>query len=221
VGYKVAVPGGQGCCGALHLHGGRLVEARAFARRNIAAFELAGMEAIIVNAAGCGSTLKEYGHLLKDDPEWADRAAAFSGRVRDLSEFLAGTERFGKRVASPVHPAGPGGVTFHDACHLAHAQRITSQPRALLRAASGNELLPMPEPDVCCGGAGSYFLTQPGMAARLQDRKIDNILRSGAEIVVTTNPGCLIQIRAGLRRRGETRVRVEHIADYLGADLHR
>jgi glycolate oxidase iron-sulfur subunit len=219
-GYKVAVPDGQDCCGALHFHSGRLDEARAFARRNIAAFELAGLDAIIVNAAGCGSTLKEYGHLLKDDPKWAERAAAFSGRVKDLSEFLAGTEVFRKRMASSTNHPGPGRVTFHDACHLAHAQRITNQPRALVRAVSGKELLPMPESDVCCGSAGSYFLTEPGMAARLQDRKIDNILRSGAEIVVTTNPGCLIQIRAGLRRRGETRVQVVHLADYLGSDLN-
>jgi glycolate oxidase iron-sulfur subunit len=219
-GCHVAVPDEQGCCGALHLHGGRLDEARAFARRNIAAFEIAGLETIIINAAGCGSTLKEYGHLLKDDPKWAERATAFSGRVKDLSEFLAGTEVFRKRMATPLKHPGPGRVTFHDACHLAHAQRITNQPRALVRAVSGKELLSMPESDVCCGGAGSYFLTEPGMAARLQDRKIDNILRSGAEIVVTTNPGCLIQIRAGLRRRGETRVQVQHLADYLGSDLN-
>jgi glycolate oxidase iron-sulfur subunit len=219
-GYEVNIPKEQGCCGALHLHAGRLDEARAFARRNIAAFEVAGLEAIIINAAGCGSTLKDYGHLLKDDPDWAGRAARFSGKVRDLTEFLAGVG--GLRHQWADEPKRPGRVTFHDACHLAHAQRITSQPRELVRAVSGGELVPMPESDVCCGGAGSYFLTQPGMAVRLQDRKIDNILRSGAETVVTTNPGCLIQIRAGLRRRGELKVQVVHIADYLwdlGSDL--
>jgi glycolate oxidase iron-sulfur subunit len=219
-GYEVNAPKEQGCCGALHLHGGRLDQARAFARRNIAAFEVAGLEAIITNAAGCGSTLKEYGHLLKDDPDWSGRAARFSRKVRDLTEFLAGTG--GLRQHGVDEPKRPGRVTFHDACHLAHAQRITSQPRELVRAVSGGELVPMLESDVCCGGAGSYFLTEPGMAMRLQDRKIDNILRSGVETVVPTNPGCLIQIRAGLRRRGEMKVQVVHVADYLsglGSDL--
>jgi glycolate oxidase iron-sulfur subunit len=168
---------------------------------------------VIINAAGCGSTLKEYGRLLAEDPAWAEQAGAFSDRVRDLSEFLARVPGFDQllRTVDPLSES----VAFHDACHLVHAQQIAREPRELLRAVLGDRLVPMPESDVCCGGAGSYFLTQPGMAARLQDRKIDNVLRAGVGTVVTTNPGCLLQIRAGLRRRGNTSVRVEHIADFL------
>jgi glycolate oxidase iron-sulfur subunit len=212
-GCEVTVPSSQGCCGALHLHGGRLEEARAFARRNIAAFEPGRWDAIVVNAAGCGSALKEYGHLLKDDPEWADRAASFAARVKDLSEFLAGLDSFRSMLAGLDRAKGP--VAFHDACHLAHAQRIAREPRELVRAVAGDRLVPMPESDVCCGGAGSYFLTEPAMSARLQDRKIGNILLCGAATVVTTNPGCLIQIQAGLRKQGVTGVRIVHVADFL------
>jgi glycolate oxidase iron-sulfur subunit len=212
-GYDVKIPRGQGCCGALHLHGGRLEEARAFARRNVAAFGADKLEAIIINAAGCGSALKEYGHLLQDDGIWAERAKEFARRVKDLSEFLASVPHFKNMLA--VAPAASGRVAFHDACHLAHAQRIVREPRELVRAVAGEKLVAMPESDVCCGGAGSYFLTEPAMAARLQDRKVDNIVRSGAETIVTTNPGCWMQIRAGLRRRGQGKVRVVHLADYL------
>jgi glycolate oxidase iron-sulfur subunit len=216
-GYDVKIPRGQGCCGALHLHGGRLEEAREFARRNVAAFGGDELEAIIINAAGCGSALKEYGHLLRDDGVWAEGAKEFTGRVKDLSEFLAGVPRFKELLA--VAPGASGRVAFHDACHLAHAQRIVREPRELVRAVAGERLVAMPESDVCCGGAGSYFLTEPGMATRLQDRKVDNIVRCGAETIVTTNPGCLMQIRAGLRRRGQGGVRVVHLADYLAEAL--
>jgi len=212
-GYDVVIPPTQGCCGALHLHRGRRATAREFARRNLEAFGSDRLDAIIINAAGCGSALKEYGRLLADDPAWAKPARAFSDRVRDLSEFLAGDAGF--RQSLSARDPYPGLVAFHDACHLAHAQQIVREPRELLRAVLGDRLVSMPESDVCCGGAGSYFLTQPGMAARLQDRKIGNVLRAGAGTVVTTNPGCLLQIRAGLRRHGNTTVRVMHLADFL------
>jgi glycolate oxidase iron-sulfur subunit len=212
-GYDVVIPPTQGCCGALHLHRGRRETAREFARRNLAAFDSGRLDAVIINAAGCGSTLKEYGRLLAEDPTWAEQARAFSDRVRDLSEFLAGVPGFDQSLRAADSRSDL--VAFHDACHLAHAQQIVREPRELLRAVLGNRLVPMPESDVCCGGAGSYFMTQPGMAARLQDRKIGNVLRAGAGTVVTTNPGCLLQIRAGLRRRGNTTVRVEHLADFL------
>jgi glycolate oxidase iron-sulfur subunit len=216
-GYDVVIPTHQGCCGALHLHRGRRAAAQAFARRNLAAFGAGDLDAIIINAAGCGSTLKEYGRLLGDDPAWAESAKAFAERVRDLSEFLAGVPGFCRSLSTDGRV---GEVAFHDACHLAHAQQIVREPRELLRCAVGDGVVPIPESEVCCGGAGSYFLTQPEMAARLQDRKIGNITRAGANTVVTTNPGCLLQIRAGLRRQGKVEVRVVHLADYLWDHLN-
>jgi glycolate oxidase iron-sulfur subunit len=228
-GYDVVVPKEQGCCGALYAHGGNLESARQSARRNISVFESLDLDAIIINAAGCGSTLKEYPHLLADDPVWLGRAAGFSGKVKDLSEFLAqagfsveqgirslpnassnNESLTGKR--SPV-------VTFHDACHLAHAQRITRAPRDLIKSVPGIGYVELPEADVCCGSAGSYNLTEPEMAERLQRRKTDNILKTGASIVVTTNPGCLLQIRAGLDKTGAHHVEALHIADYLDRSM--
>jgi glycolate dehydrogenase iron-sulfur subunit len=206
-GYEVVTPPGQGCCGALYAHGGNLAEARACARRNIAVFESEDLDAIIINAAGCGSTLKEYGHLLHEDPVWAERGRQFSAKVKDLTEWLT-PSLFSERGAFRA-------VTYHDACHLAHPQRITRQPRELVRAVAGAAFVALPESDVCCGSAGSYNLTEPEMADRLQRRKIENILKTGAEVVVTTNPGCLLQIRAGLQKAGATHVRVLHIADFL------
>lgn len=216
-GYDVITPAAQGCCGALYAHGGNLAEARAAARRNIAAFEQQPLDAILINAAGCGSTLKEYGHLLADDPAWAARAAAFSAKVKDLTEWLRGhaAELF---PAAPTSAGGPR-VTYHDACHLAHAQRIEKPPRELVRAVAGANFVEMAEANVCCGSAGSYNLTEPEMAQRLQERKTGNITASGANVVVTSNPGCLLQIRAGLKAAGRHDVEVLHIADYLERHL--
>jgi Fe-S oxidoreductase len=178
------------------------------ARKNIEVFQDPSIEAIIINAAGCGSTLKEYGHLLHDDPQWKERAENFSAKVKDLTEWLL--------PLIPVVPVNSGGkVTYHDACHLAHAQRISKPPRALVRAVAGPDYVELPESDVCCGSAGTYNLTEPAMAERLQERKTNNILSSRAKTVVTTNPGCLLQIRAGLKKAGAKDVRAVHIADYL------
>lgn len=215
-GFDVVTPAGQGCCGALFAHGGNLEAARIAARRNIAVFEQAQVDAIVINAAGCGSTLKEYGHLLRDDPAWAERGRAFSSKVRDLTEWLAALGEIG--VGGKT---GPGKVTYHDACHLAHAQRIEKAPRTLVRAVAGETFVELPEANVCCGSAGSYNLTEPEMAARLQQRKTDNILKTGAKTVVTTNPGCLLQMRAGLKKAGVDDVEVVHIADYLDREAHR
>ncbi|PHX94379.1 MAG: hypothetical protein CK546_06980 [Pedosphaera sp.] len=210
-GYDVLTPRDQGCCGALHAHGGNLSAARAAARANLDAFSREALDAIIINAAGCGSTLKEYAQLLPEDP----RAAAFSAKVKDLSEFL---------VESASHATlnfqlSTQRVTFHDACHLAHAQRITHAPRVLVKAVAGDNYVEMPESDVCCGSAGSYNLTEPEMAERLQVRKVENILRSGATCIVTTNPGCLLQMRAGLDKTGASHVETIHLADYLARAL--
>jgi len=219
-GYDVISPAGQGCCGALYAHGGNLEQARGAARQNIAAFESYQLTAIIINAAGCGSTLKEYGHLLQDDPAWSERAARFGHAVQDLTEWL---------VKNDAVPCGgqsesltsDGPVTTHDACHLAHAQRITKAPRDLVRAVAGKNVVELPEADVCCGSAGSYNLVEPAMAERLQRRKVENILRSGARTVVSTNPGCLMQIRAGLDAAGAHHIETVHIADFLERNTRR
>ncbi len=205
-GFEVITPDHQSCCGALYAHSGNLEKARACARKNIEAFESAGVDRIVINAAGCGSTLKEYGHLLEDDPAWAERGRHFSTKVRDLTEML-------QPQNPPVEPLHKR-VTYHDACHLVHAQRIGTQPRDLIRNLARN-FIELPESDLCCGSAGSYNLTEPEMAERLQQRKIENILKTGAEIVVTTNPGCLLQIQVGLKKAAVHQVEVLHIADFL------
>jgi glycolate oxidase iron-sulfur subunit len=206
-GFDVVVPREQGCCGALFAHGGNLASARESARRNIVAFDKQDLDAIIINAAGCGSTLKEYGHLLAGDAEWSQRGQAFSRKVKDITEWLAASLEI-----KPSHARER--VTYHDACHLAHAQRITKAPRDLVKAVAGANFVELPESDVCCGSAGSYNLTEPEMAARLQHRKVENILRTGAQVVVTSNPGCMLQIEAGLKKAG-AQIRVQHIADFL------
>ena len=186
-GCRVAVPKGQGCCGALSLHTGRDEEARSFARRTIEAFD--GYETIVVNVAGCGSVLKEYGELLRDDPVYAERAAAFAARVRDVSEVLAELEPVAERHPLPLR------VAYHDACHLANAQRITREPRDALRTIPGVELVEVPEEKICCGSAGVYNLLQAGMAEQLGRRKAENLTSARPDVIVTGNAGCLLQIR--------------------------
>lgn len=215
-GYDVVTPANQSCCGALYAHSGQLDSARDMARKNIEAFEKENLDAIIINAAGCGSTLKEYGHLLHDDPQWAERGKKFSAKVKDLTEFLVPSLKFEVGEKFRV-PNSEFRVTYHDACHLAHPQRITKQPRDLIKAVAGKNYIELPESDVCCGSAGTYNLTEPEMAERLQNRKIENILKTGAQIVVTTNPGCLLQIRAGLKKAG-AKVEAMHIADFLNRE---
>ncbi|MBI4027687.1 MAG: (Fe-S)-binding protein [Verrucomicrobia bacterium] len=214
-GYEVVTPPRQVCCGALYAHAGNLRRARACARRNIRVFEKLDVDAIIINAAGCGSTLKEYGQLLHANPKWAERGARFSAKVKDLVEWLAPLKSLPRaRAPDPSLPA-----TYHDACHLAHAQRITEPPRKLLRTLVGDRWIALPESDLCCGSAGSYNLTEPEMARRLRDRKVQNILKTGARTVVTTNPGCILQIQAGLRQAGAGHIRVVHLADFLVESL--
>ncbi len=217
-GCEVYIPAGQGCCGALTTHAGELDRARVMARRAIEAFECleatTPLEAIIVNAAGCGAALKEYGHLLRDDPQFAQRAAAFSVKVRDITEFLGDLERRGElnRKMRPLNLT----VTYQEACHLAHAQRITEQPRRLLRAIPGLRLVEMEESVLCCGSAGIYNITQPEMSRRLLTRKMGHALATEAEVIVSTNPGCILQLQAGARAAGSP-VRVAHLVDLLDA----
>jgi glycolate oxidase iron-sulfur subunit len=211
-GCDVIIPRGQGCCGALSLHSGREAEAADFARRTIEAFEQAGVDAVVVNSAGCGSAMKEYERLLSGDPDWSGRAAAMSARVRDLSEFLA---ELGP--AAPRHPL-PVTAAYHDACHLGHAQRITRQPRELLRAIPELNLVELPDAGTCCGSAGVYNLLQPEAASELGARKAQAVLDAGAPLLISANPGCSLQIAAALADRGE-HVAVAHTAEVLDASL--
>jgi glycolate oxidase iron-sulfur subunit len=209
-GCEVVAPAGQGCCGALSLHAGREAEAQAFARAAIETFEAAGVDQVVVNAAGCGSVMKEYGHLLRDDPAFASRAETFSASVRDLSELLVELGPAAQRHPLPIT------VAWHDACHLGHAQGIRAQPRTALRAIPGIEVREIGEAEICCGSAGIYNLVEPEPAAELGDRKAANVLATGAELLVTSNPGCLMQIRTALERRGE-RLAMAHVAEVLDA----
>jgi glycolate oxidase iron-sulfur subunit len=211
-GCDVIIPRGQGCCGALSLHSGREAEAAAFARRTIEAFERAGVDAVVVNSAGCGSAMKEYERLLSGDSDWSGRAAAMSARVRDLSEFLA---ELGPAV--PRHPL-PVTAAYHDACHLGHAQRITRQPRELLRAIPELNLVELPDAGTCCGSAGVYNLLQPEAASELGARKAQAVLDAGAPLLISANPGCSLQIAAALADRGE-HITVAHTAEILDASL--
>lgn len=207
-GCEVVAPTAQRCCGALHVHAGDRGTARALARRNIDAFLASDPRYIVINAAGCGSTLKEYGHLLADDPAYAERARDFSSRVRDVNELLGALPFRPPRVALQRR------VTYQDACHLAHAQRIREEPRAVLRGIPGLELVEMRQSDTCCGSAGIYNVTQPETAMRLLERKMDAVVATGATILAVANPGCAIQIAAGVRLRGVD-LTVVHPVDLL------
>ncbi|MEV0203221.1 (Fe-S)-binding protein, partial [Nonomuraea sp. NPDC050691] len=202
-GCDVVIPPGQGCCGALSVHSGREDQARRLARRTIRVFERAGVDTVVVNAAGCGSSMKEYGELFGAEPAF---------RVRDLSEFLAELGPVATRHPLPVVAA------YHDACHLAHAQGVRSQPRALLAAIPGLELREVPEAAICCGSAGTYNIFRPEAARDLGDRKAKGVASTGAELLVSANPGCTMQIAAAMRRAGAA-IRVAHTAEVLDASL--
>ena len=208
LGVEVVDVPGQACCGALHAHAGDREGARELARRTVAAFESAAVDAIVVDAAGCGAHMKHYGALLADDPEWRDRAAHVAAKVKDVTEHLASLDL----------PASLGRlalrVTYQDPCHLAHAQRIRHEPRSLLRRVEGLELVEMAGADVCCGSAGSYNLTQPELADRLQAAKVRAVLDVRPDAVVTANPGCMLQISSGLRAGGSD-LPVLHVVEVL------
>jgi glycolate oxidase iron-sulfur subunit len=212
-GVAVADAPDQTCCGALHAHAGDHREAVLLAKRNVVAFEQSGADAIVVNAAGCGAQLKAYPHVLEEEPQWRDRAAALSARVRDVTEYLAAIpddEDLG---------SFPSRVTYQDPCHLAHAQGIRAEPRALLRRVRGLELVEMADADVCCGSAGYYNVAQPEYADRLLELKVDAILATQPDAVVTANPGCMLQLAAGLRQRGRSDIPVLHVVEVLDRAL--
>lgn len=207
-GCDVVVPAGQTCCGALNTHNGESTAAKAMARQNIDAFLATGVDAVIVNAAGCGAAMKEYGHLLRDDSAYADKARRFSALVKDASEFLTAMGVTGDLGALNLT------VTYQDPCHLAHGQRVRSEPRALLQAIPGLRLIEMDGPDRCCGSAGIYNATHPAMSRMLLTEKMQAIAATKAEAVVAPNPGCMLQLRYGSRQYGPA-VTVYHLIDLL------
>ena len=211
-GCEVVAPKAQPCCGALLVHAGEEEQAVQLARQTINAFEKAQVDAVVTNAAGCGSNVKEYGHLLRDDPEYAERAKAFATKCRDVSEFLSELEPRATRHALPLR------VAYHDACHLQHAQGVRLQPRTVLGRIPQLELLEIAEAAICCGSAGIYNLVQPEAATELGDRKASHIAALEADIVVSANPGCLLQLQSALARAGR-KLPVRHFIELLDASI--
>ena len=211
-GCDVEIPRDQDCCGALMLHAGREAEAAQSARRLIDAFERSGVDQIVVNAAGCGSAMKTYGELLRDDPAYADRARLFASKCVDISELLAELE-----PRAPRHPLTLR-VAYHDACHLQHAQGVKQAPRRVLGAIPGVDVREVGEADVCCGSAGIYNMLEPEAAAQLRDRKVKHLLDTNADVVVSGNPGCLMQIASGLDVAGR-RIPTRHLVELVDASI--
>lgn len=213
-GCDVVVPPDQGCCGALNLHSGDAEMARRMARKNIDIFLTAGVERIVVASAGCGSTMKEYGELLRDDSRYLENAERFGRMTVDVTEFLL------ELPFDPPKGEVPARVTYQDACHLAHAQRITHAPRAILDSIPGLDFVEMESASTCCGAAGTYSLTQPEMSRRLRDNKVKSIVATEVDRVATANPGCTIQLEAGLRGVG-VGVQVSHVIELLDESYRR
>lgn len=210
-GCEVVIPAAQECCGSLHAHNGELESARRLARINIDAFAPESLDAVITNAGGCGSHMRHYDHLLKDDPEYAERARVWSAKVRDVHEFLV---EIGFRP--PRCDPRPQRVTYHESCHLNHGQKVSAAPRQVLGAVPGLELVELKEADWCCGSAGIYNITQPEMAMKLLDRKMGHVRATGAQVVASANTGCSIQLDYGSRRHGLD-LKVEHPVSLLAA----
>ncbi len=220
-GVAVRAPREQVCCGALHAHGGDVEAARRLARKNIAAFlpeDGEPPDAILINAAGCGSHLKEYGHLLRNDPAWAERAADFASRVRDVHEYLV------ELGFEPPRGELNRAVTYQDSCHLSHAQEVRKAPRQLLRAIPGLQLREMRAPDRCCGSAGIYSIMQADISQRVLAEKMEDVLATGAQQICTANPGCMLQLDAGIARHdaaGALSARTAHAIELLDESYRR
>jgi glycolate oxidase iron-sulfur subunit len=212
-GYEVVIPPHQSCCGALMVHSGVEKEALSLARKMIASFEGENVDYIAINAAGCGSTMKEYGYLLRDDPAWAERAKAFSAKCRDISEILLMRESQAPRNPIPLR------VAYQDACHLRNAQGVHAEPRSLLRNIQQLDVAEIGEANLCCGSAGVYNLLHPEPAAELGDRKVENLLAAKAQALVSANPGCLLQLQASLRRRGAEPIPMFHMIELIDASI--
>jgi len=211
-GCEVVIPQTQQCCGALAEHAGEEKDAMEFARRLIEAFDASQVDTIVINAAGCGSAMKRYGHLLRNDPAYAARAKAFAAKCRDISEVLVELEPRAPRGTVRLKAA------YHDACHLQHAQGVRAQPRRLLQAIPGVEVREIGESEICCGSAGIYNLLEPGPATELRDRKVRNILKTDAEAIVSSNPGCLLQIATGLDAAGRP-LRIMHLVEVIDQSI--
>ncbi len=211
-GCEVIVPPGQGCCGALSMHAGRAEEGRRLARELVARFEGEALDAVLVNAAGCGSHLKDVGRLLADDPAWAARASAFAAKVRDVTEYLAKLPPRAER--RPIHAR----VAYHSPCHVGHAQGLRAEPRALLRGIPGIELVDVPDAEACCGSAGIYNLVEPEASDEIGRRKVENVLSIRPELLASGNPGCTLQIQRLLRQRG-LELRAAHPIEILDASI--
>jgi glycolate oxidase iron-sulfur subunit len=207
-GCEVVIPAGQTCCGALHVHAGIRDQARILARRNIDAVLPQAVDAVITNAAGCGSTLKEYDELFEHEPEYLEKARQFKSLMKDVTEFLASIEL--NREMTPVEAT----VTYQDSCHLAHGQKIRNAPRQLLRAIPGLTFREMPLSDICCGSAGIYNVLHTDLSMKILEKKMDNVNLARAEIVATANPGCMLQLEAGVRKWGHGE-RVVHVIELL------
>lgn len=212
-GCEVISPRNQPCCGALMVHSGLEEQATAMARVIIELFEQENVDSIVINAAGCGSTMKDYGHLLRSDPAWAERARNFSAKCKDVTEILCELEPVAPRNPLPMR------IAYHDACHLRHAQGVYRQPRQLLAGIPGMEVAEIAESSLCCGSAGVYNLLQPIPAQELGDRKVTHLLATQAAAVVSANPGCLLQLMSGLRRRGEKALPAFHMVELLDASI--
>ena len=211
-GCEVIIPREQGCCGALTVHAGLEEKALDFARKLIDVFDRANVDTIVINAAGCGSTMKEYGYLLRHDAQYAARAEAFAARCKDISELLAGLEPRAAR-----HPLRLR-VAYHDSCHLQHAQGVRLQPRQVLKTIPELEVLEVPNAAICCGSAGIYNLVQPDTATELGDQKVEHCLSTRPDVLVSANPGCLVQLAAGLKRAGK-QVPVLHMIELIDASI--
>jgi glycolate oxidase iron-sulfur subunit len=212
-GCEVIIPQEQECCGALMLHSGLEEEAIVLAKKLITVFETANVDTIVINSAGCGSTMKEYGHLLRDDPAWADRAARFSSKCKDISEFLCEFEP--QAIRNPLACR----IAYHDACHLQHAQSVRDQPRRLLHAIPGLDVAEIPEAQLCCGSAGIYNLLEPETAQQLGDRKVGNLMSTHSQAVVSANPGCLLQLMSGVHRQRLGTMPALHLVELLDASI--
>jgi len=211
-GCEVIIPEAQQCCGALAEHAGKEQDAIASAKRLIDAFDAADVETIVINAAGCGSAMKRYGHLLRNDAEYAGRARAFAAKCRDISEVLTELEPRAPRKEVKMR------VAYHDACHLQHAQGVRAQPRRLLQGIPGIDVREIAESEICCGSAGIYNLLEPEAATELRDRKVQNIMRTEADVIVSGNPGCLLQIATGMEAAGRP-LRIMHLVEVLDQSI--
>jgi glycolate oxidase iron-sulfur subunit len=220
-GFEVVIPDAQRCCGALHAHAGETESAKELAKQNLRAFQEAGVDYIVSNAGGCGALLVEYGHLLHDDPEWTDAAASFASRVKDISQLLIEKGRLPKFEADGADAGGqPVTVTYQDSCHLRNVMRAGQAPRHLIQRVANVRFVELEGADRCCGSAGIYNIVQPKMANDILAHKMEHVKETDAHVLITSNPGCLLQMKLGIaREKMEDRMKAVHIVDFLWENM--